>query len=110
MKRLRSSRTKGEVYPTVVVIHSTEISVYSRSISSLISGLDLSHDLASSRFAKLAGRQCVVDRESVVLWKCGISVWKQFQQHDDINRFLRKEVQMSSHIGGTLPFLNSYPR
>lgn len=108
MKRLRSSRTKGEVYPTVVVIRSTEI--YSRSISSLISGLDLSHDLASSRFAKLAGRQCVVDRESVVLWKCGISVWKQFQQHDDINRFLRKEVQMSSHIGGTLSFLNSYPR
>lgn len=34
----------GESNGSVVVTRSTEISVYSPSISSLISGLDLSHD------------------------------------------------------------------
>lgn len=38
----------GESNGSVVVIRSTEISVFSRSISSLISGLDLSHDVVES--------------------------------------------------------------
>lgn len=59
-----------------------------------------------NRFAKFSGRQCIVDRLFFgnVVSRFGNSS----NNHDDINRFLRKEVQMSSHIGGRLPFLNSY--